>query len=124
MAENVELQGLEFKISNDSASAESGLNRLKTALENLKTATQGGTTGLKNTAKGIAAISEAVKGLDISQKLPNLAESLSKLNGIKDLKISSSIGNQLSAISTAVSGIQETDGSKLETLANGTHLLS
>lgn len=119
MAENVELQGLEFKISNDSASAESGLNRLKTALENLKTATQGGTTGLKNTAKGIAAISEAVKGLDISQKLSNLADSLSKLNGIKDLKISSSIGNQLSAISTAVSGIQETDGSKLETLANG-----
>lgn len=124
MAENVELQGLEFKISNDSASAESGLNRLKTALENLKTATQGGTTGLKNTAKGIAAISEAVKGLDISQKLSNLADSLSKLNGIKDLKISSSIGNQLSAISTAVSGIQETDGSKLETLANGLRPLS
>lgn len=124
MAENVELQGLEFKISNDSASAESGLNRLKTALENLKTATQGGTTGLKNTAKGIAAISEAVKGLDISQKLSNLADSLSKLNGIKDLKISSSIGNQLSAISAAVSGIQETDGSKLETLANGLRPLS
>lgn len=124
MAENVELQGLEFKISNDSASAESGLNRLKTALENLKTATQGGTTGLKNTAKGIAAISEAVKGLDISQKLSNLADSLSKLNGIKDLKISSSIGNQLSAISTAVSSIQETDGSKLETLANGLRPLS
>lgn len=124
MAENVELQGLEFKISNDSASAESGLNRLKTALENLKTATQGGTTGLKNTAKGIAAISEAVKGLDISQKLSNLADSLSKLNGIKDLKISSSIGNQLSAISAAVSGIQETDGSKLDTLANGLRPLS
>lgn len=124
MAENVELQGLEFKISNDSASAENGLNRLKTALENMKTATQGGTTGLKNTAKGIAAISEAVKGLDISQKLSNLADSLSKLNGIKDLKISSSIGNQLSAISTAVSGIQETDGSKLETLANGLRPLS
>lgn len=124
MAENVELQGLEFKISNDSASAESGLNRLKTALENLKTATQGGTTSLKNTAKGIAAISEAVKGLDISQKLSNLADSLSKLNGIKNLKISSSIGNQLSAISAAVSGIQETDGSKLETLANGLRPLS
>lgn len=124
MAENVELQGLEFKISNDSASAESGLNRLKTALENLKTATQGGTTGLKNTAKGIAAISDAVKGMDVSQKLSNLADSLSKLNGIKDLKISSSIGNQLSAISTAVSGIQETDGSKLETLANGLRPLS
>jgi hypothetical protein len=124
MAENVELQGLEFKISNDSASAESGLNRLKTALENLKTATQGGTTGLKNTAKGIAAISEAVKGLDISQKLSNLADSLSKLNGIKDLKISSSIGNQLSAISTAVSSVKFTDGDKLESLANGLRPLS
>lgn len=124
MAENVELQGLEFKISNDSASAENGLNRLKTALENLKTATQGGTTGLKNTAKGIAAISEAVKGLDISQKLSNLADSLSKLNGIKDLKISSSIGNQLSAISTAVSSVKFTDGDKLESLANGLRPLS
>ena len=124
MAENVELQGLEFKISNDSASAESGLNRLKTALENLKSATQGGTTGLKNTAKGIAAISEAVKGLDVSQKLSNLANSLSKLNGIKDLKISSSIGNQLSAISMAVSSIKFTDGDKLESLANGLRPLS
>lgn len=119
MAENVELQGLEFKISNDSASAESGLNRLKTALENLKTATQGGTTGLKNTAKGIAAISDAVKGLDVSQKLSNLADSLSKLNGLRDLKISSSIGNQLSAISTAVNSIQDTSGSKLEALSDG-----
>lgn len=124
MAENVELQGLEFKISNDSASAENGLTRLKTALENLKTATQGGTTGLKNTAKGIAAISDAVKGLDVSQKLSNLADSLSKLNGIKDLKISSSIGNQLSAISTAVSSIKFTDGDKLESLANGLRTLS
>lgn len=124
MAENVELQGLEFKISNDSASAENGLTRLKTALENLKTATQGGTTGLKNTAKGIAAISDAVKGLDVSQKLSNLADSLSKLNGIKDLKISSSIGNQLSAISTAVSSIKFTDGDKLESLANGLRPLS
>lgn len=124
MAENVELQGLEFKISNDSASAESGLNRLKTALENLKSATQGGTTGLKNTAKGIAAISDAVKGLDVSQKLSNLADSLSKLNGLRDLKISSSIGNQLSAISTAVNSIQDTSGSKLEALANGLRPLS
>lgn len=124
MAENVELQGLEFKISNDSASAESGLNRLKNALENLKSATQGGTTGLKNTAKGIAAISDAVKGMDVSQKLSNLADSLSKLNGLRDLKISSSIGNQLSAISTAVNSIQDTSGSKLEALANGLRPLS
>lgn len=124
MAENVELQGLEFKISNDSASAESNLNRLKTTLENLKSATQGGTTGLKNTAKGITAISDAVKGLDVSQKLSNLADSLSKLNGLRDLKISSSIGNQLSAISTAVNSIQDTSGSKLEVLANGLRPLS
>nr|DAF79380.1 MAG TPA: minor tail protein [Caudoviricetes sp.] len=124
MAENVELQGLEFKISNDSASAESGISRLKTALENLKSATQGGTTGLKNTAKGIAAISNAVKGLDVSQKLSNLADSLSKLNGIRDLKISASIGNQLSAISTAVNSVQDTSGSKLEALANGLRPLS
>ena len=124
MAENVELQGLEFKISNDSASAESGISRLKTALENLKSATQGGTTGLKNTAKGIAAISDAVKGLDVSQKLSALADSLSKLNGIRDLKISSSIGNQLSAISTAVNSVQDTSGSKLEALANGLRPLS
>lgn len=124
MAENVELQGLEFKISNDSASAESGLNRLKTALENLKSATQGGTTGLKNTAKGITAISDAVKGLDVSQNLSNLADSLSKMNGLRDLKISSSIGNQLSAISTAVNSIQDTSGSKLEALSNGLRPLS
>lgn len=121
MAANVELQGLEFKISNDSASAENGLNRLKTALENLKTATAHGTSGLRSTAKGIEAISNAMKNVDStsSDKLSRLADSLTKLRNIGGLKISSSIGNQLSAISNAVSGISWTDGDKLEALANG-----
>lgn len=122
MADNVEIQGLEFQIVNDSTQAVAGLQNLINTLNRLKTATNGGATGLSKTAQGIREISNSLKGLnsgDASQKITRLANALSTLSQLGNVKISSSIANQLTAINTALAGLKWTDGDKLTALADG-----
>lgn len=127
MADNVEIQGLEFQIVNDSTQAVTGLQNLINTLNRLKTATNGGATGLSKTAQGIRELSNSLKGLnsgDASQKITQLANALTALSQVGNVKISSSIANQLTAINTALAGLKWTDGDKLTTLANGLRPLS
>lgn len=127
MADNVEIQGLEFQIVNDSTQAVAGLQNLINTLNRLKTATNGGATGLSKTAQGIRELSNSLKGLnsgDASQKITRLANALTALSRVGNVKISSSIANQLTAINTALAGLKWTDGDKLTTLANGLRPLS
>ena len=127
MAENVEIQGLEFQIVNDSTQAVTGLQNLINTLNRLKTATNGGATGLSKTAQGIRELSNSLKGLnsgDASQKITRLTNALAALSQVGNVKISSSIANQLTAINTALTGLKWTDGDKLTSLANGLRPLS
>ena len=127
MADNVEIQGLEFQIVNDSTQAVAGLQNLINTLNRLKTATNGGATGLSKTAQGIRELSNSLKGLnsgDASQKITRLANALTALSQVGNVKISSSIANQLTAINTALVGLKWTDGDKLTSLANGLRPLS
>lgn len=127
MADNVEIQGLEFQIVNDSTQAVAGLQNLINTLNRLKTATNGGATGLSKTAQGVRELSNSLKGLnsgDASQKITRLANALTALSQVGNVKISSSIANQLTAINTALAGLKWTDGDKLTSLANGLRLLS
>lgn len=127
MADNVEIQGLEFQIVNDSTQAVNGLQNLINTLNRLKTATNGGATGLSKTAQGIRELSNSLKGLnsgDASQKITRLTNALTALSQVGNVKISSSIGNQLTAINTALAGLKWTDGDKLTSLANGLRPLS
>lgn len=127
MADNVEIQGLEFQIVNDSTQAVAGLQNLINTLNRLKTATNGGATGLSKTAQGIRELSNSLKGLnsgDASQKITRLANALTALSRVGNVKISSSIANQLTAINTALAGLKWTDGDKLTSLANGLRPLS
>ena len=127
MADNVEIQGLEFQIVNDSTQAVAGLQNLINTLNRLKTATNGGATGLSKTAQGIRELSNSLKGLnsgDASQKITRLANALTALSQVGNVKISSSISNQLTAINTALAGLKWTDGDKLTSLVNGLHPLS
>ena len=127
MADNVEIQGLEFQIVNDSTQAVTGLQTLINTLNRLKTATNGGATGLSKTAQGIRELSNSLKGLnsgDASQKITRLANALTALSQVGNVKISSSIANQLTAINTALAGLKWTDGDKLTSLANGLRPLS
>lgn len=127
MADNVEIQGLEFQIVNDSTQAVAGLQNLINTLNRLKTATNGGATGLSKTAQSIRELSNSLKGLnsgDASQKITRLTNALTALSQVGNVKISSSIANQLTAINTALTGLKWTDGDKLTSLANGLRPLS
>lgn len=127
MADNVEIQGLEFQIVNDSTQAVAGLQNLINTLNRLKTATNGGATGLSKTAQGIRELSNSLKGLnsgDASQKITRLTNALTALSQVGNVKISSSIANQLTAINTALAGLKWTNGDKLTSLANGLRPLS
>ena len=127
MADNVEIQGLEFQIVNDSTQAVAGLQNLINTLNRLKTATNGGATGLSKTAQGVRELSNSLKGLnsgDASQKITRLTNALTALSQVGNVKISSSIASQLTAINTALAGLKWTDGDKLTSLANGLHPLS
>ena len=85
MADNVEIQGLEFQIVNDSTQAVAGLQNLINTLNRLKTATNGGATSLSKTAQGIRELSNSLKGLnsgDASQKITRLTNALTALSQV------------------------------------------
>lgn len=127
MADNVELQGLEFQIVNDSAAAVKGMEALSTTLERLKEATSGGTSGLNRTATGISQISNALKSFNSSEagvKIRELAVGLATLRDVGKVTISASIANQINAISGALNGVNTDTKDKLIGLADGLRPLS
>lgn len=127
MADNVEIQGLEFQIQENSEGAVSGINNLKKALSGLKGATGASVTGLNATSKSIRELKNALSGLNsgnVSKKLTQIATGLKALESAKNIKISSSIANQLNALNAALANVRWTDGDKLKTLADGLRPLS
>lgn len=128
MADNVEMQGIEFQIVNDSAAASAGVEVLAKKLTELKTSISGSTTALSKVAAGISQIKNAVNNMntgDFANKMNRISSSLGNLKAQTDsLKISSSIGNQLSAINQAITNLPDTPGEKLRNLASGLQPLS
>lgn len=127
MADNVEIQGLEFEIVNDSKDTVKGLEALIDTLKALKTATSGGTGGLSKTADSIRKLNDALKGFsqsDAASKISSLAGALNALKGVGKVTISSSIANQIKAINDALAGVNESTKDKLVGLADGLRPLS
>lgn len=128
MADNVEMQGIEFQIVNDSAAASAGVEVLAKKLTELKTSVSGSTTALSKVAAGISQIKNAVNNMntgDFANKMNRISNSLSNLKDQTDsLKISASIGNQLAAINQAITNLPDTPGEKLRNLASGLQPLS
>lgn len=127
MADNVEIQGLEFQIVNDSTQTEQGLEALRNTLGRLKTACGSTATGLSGTAKSVRELKNALQGLnsgDVQQKITRIAGALNALGQVSNVKISSSVANQLTAISGAIDNLKWTDGDKLTALADGLRPLS
>lgn len=124
MADNVEIQGLEFQIVNDSAQAVAGLQNLISTLNRLKTATNGSATGLSKTAQGIRELSNSLKGLnsgDAAQKITRLTAALATLGNLSSFR---STVNSIAKLNTALGQLKWTDGDKLASLANGLRPLS
>lgn len=127
-ADNVEMQGIEFQIVNDSAEASAGLEVLTQKLAALKSAISGSTTALSKVAAGLSQIKNALKDTnsgDFANKMNRISASLRNLKAQTDsLKISASIGNQLAAINQAITNLPDTPGEKLRNLASGLQPLS
>lgn len=128
MADTVEMQGIEFQIVNDSSAASAGVEQLSKKLAALKSSISGSTTALSKVASGISAIKNAVNNMntgDFASKMNRISDSLARLKDKTDsLKISASIGNQLTAISKAVDRLPDAPGGKLKNLAEGLQPLS
>lgn len=126
--DNVEMQGIEFQIVNDSAEASAGLEVLTQKLAALKSAISGSTTALSKVAAGLSQIKNALKDTnsgDFANKMNRISASLSNLKAQTDsLKISSTIGKQLGEISKAVKDLPDTPGDKTKNLAEGLQPLS
>lgn len=124
MADNVEIQGLEFQIQENSAGAVTGLNNLKKALSGLKTVSVGSANTLSKTATGIRELTNALKGLntgDASQKINRLATALAALGNLSSFR---STTNSIVKLNSALTQLKWTDGDKLASLANGLRPLS
>ena len=127
MADNVEIQGLEFQIVNNSTQTVQGLEALRNTLGRLRTACGSTATGLSGTAKSVRELKNALQGLnsgDVQQKITRIAGALNALGQVSNVKISSSVANQLTAISGAIDNLKWTDGDKLTALADGLRPLS
>lgn len=124
MADNVEIQGLEFQIQENSAGAVTSLNNLKKALSGLKTVSVGSANNLSKTATGIRELTNALKGLntgDASQKINRLATALAALGNLSSFR---STTNSIVKLNSALTQLKWTDGDKLASLANGLRPLS
>lgn len=124
MADNVEIQGLEFQIVNDSTQTEQGLEALRNTLGRLRTACGSTATGLSGTAKSVRELKNALQGLNIgetTQKFNRIYTSLSRFENLKPFR---STVNSITKLNTALSQLKWTDGDKLSTLADGLRPLS
>lgn len=117
------MQGIEFQIVNDSADAEKGLRNLANALSSVKTSIGSSGSKLRDTANGINAIKNALSKMntgDFESKMSRISTALNKLgNSAATARISSSIGNQLTAISTALNAFPAGSEAKLTSIAAG-----
>ena len=117
------MQGIEFQIVNDSADAEKGLRNLANALSSVKTSIGSSGSKLRDTANGINAIKNALSKMntgDFESKMSRISTALNKLgNSAATARISSSIGNQLTAISTALNTFPAGSEAKLTSIATG-----
>ena len=111
MADNVEIQGLEFKIVNSSREAVTGISNLKNAVSKLKTTVSGSGSALKETADGIASVARAANQLSpqAASKLTAIATALSQLGKIKGF--TDSFSTPLTNIVQAISNLDSSTAS-------------
>lgn len=117
------MQGIEFQIVNDSADAEKGLRNLANALGTVKTSIGNTGSKLRDTANGISAIKNALSKMntgDFESKIGRISNALNNLgNSAAATRISSSIGNQLTAISKSLSSFPADSQAKLDSISAG-----
>lgn len=109
MSESTNIASLELSIKSSSQGADKSLDALANSLQRLKSATKGG-LGLTAVAKQLTTVRTAVAGIGSSaSSLNSLATAIRLLSGVK---ISTTIGKQITSISTALKDANFTGGSQ------------
>lgn len=124
-ADNVEMQGIEFQIINDSDDATNSIERLGKALAELKINVKGGISAVSRAGSAISKLRTALDGIDtsgIANKLKGVSDAVNQLNINPNAKISSSLPKNITALNAAVANIQPEKivqlGSALQAVAN------
>lgn len=114
---DVTIEKLQLEVNSNSQNAVSGIDALSASLSKLKTSIKGG-VGLSSVARQITNLNTALNGMDSgsANKIDKLVTSLSKLSSLGQLKISSSIGNQLKNIGQVAENLNTSDFSGLSKL--------
>ena len=111
------IESLELEIKGSADGAERSLNQLADTLGKLKNATKGG-IGLTAISKQLTALSNSATGINsnAAKNVEGIAKAISLLSGVK---ISSSIGNQLTSINKGFANLNLGDGaSKIQQLVS------
>lgn len=113
------IDSLELEVQSQSTQAVSGIDALSASLSKLKAATKGG-VGLTSVTNQLKNLNATLTSMDSSapDKIDKLANSLSKLQGLGQLKISSTIANQLQNIGTAATSLNGVNFTGIQSLAS------
>lgn len=119
------IEQLDIILNSSSSNAEEGVDKLISTLQELKKATKGG-LGLKSLANNLKEISAAGELISSTsaQNISKLADAVEKLKDVSGIKISSSIGNQISSIASAASALNGADFTKVGEVATALAPLS
>lgn len=122
---SIEIDHLEIKIQADAKNASEGIDKLTAALQGLKNMTKGG-AGLTAVANQLSKLNTALSGISIKgvSTLNHLGKGLKNLYGLENVKISSSIGNQITSIANAANKLDASFQAKMTALADGLRPLS
>lgn len=101
-----EIDSLSIRLKSDATNAVNGLKALSDTLERLRNATKGG-LGLTSVTNQVKKLSDSANGVNSTTiaNLKGLADAMQKLSSVGNIKISSSIANQITRINTALSGL-------------------
>lgn len=104
------IESLELKIESSSTSASEGIKALSDSLSRLKRATEGG-LGLTSVANQLEKVSGAVEKIGrAGNNIQGLTKAILTLKQLGGIKVSASIGNQITNIGTALSGLNIGNG--------------
>lgn len=106
-ADNVEMQGIEFEIINDSNAAVVGIEKLSKALSNLKTDVGSGISAVSKAGAAISSLRKALSGIDpkgMGDKLKAVSDAVNNLKIDPSVKVPASLSKNLAALNAAIAG--------------------
>lgn len=106
-ADNVEMQGIEFEIINDSKEAVAGIEKLSNALSKLKIDVGDGISSVSKAGRAISNLRKALDGIDtrgMGNKLKSISGAVNNLKIDPSVKVPASLSKNLASLNEAVAG--------------------